>query len=94
MPIQFTNQGHTDKTKVSLFSLLAFIKDFARSNSAEAKRNPRGAHDRIRPALLGSLAQQHHIIFGHFDVHLDGSLHLLINRGFDVNSQHYSCYSS
>jgi hypothetical protein len=39
-------------------------------------------HHCVAPTFLGSLAEKGKILFGHFDVHLNGSFHDLLNQAF------------
>jgi hypothetical protein len=52
------------------------------SNSSKCENDSGVCHNGIWPVFLGSLAEKGKILFGHFDVHLNGSFHDLLNQAF------------
>jgi len=76
-----------------LLARLLLLQDAARSNPSQSEDDSGIRHNGVPPMLLGSLAKKCKILFGHFDVHLNGSFHDLLNQAFSLDLQGYSSYS-
>ena len=76
-----------------LLARFLLLQDAARSNPSQCEDDSGIRHNGVPPMFLGSLAKKREILFGHFDVHLNGSFHDLLNQAFSLDLQGYSSYS-
>jgi len=68
-------------------------QDTSCSNPGQCENDSGFRHNGVPPMFLGSLSEKGEILFGHFDVHLNGSFHDLLNQAFSLDLQGYSSYS-